>query len=342
MHHRLLTPLGVPIVLLGLFSWAVAPIAGQAVRSVSNAQPSKWTPASRTPDGQPDLQGLWNYQTATPLERPKEFADKAFLTEAEARRVEAEAAARNDDQLLTGGSQGDPGTYNNFWNDPGLRVVPSRRSSLILDPANGRMPPLTPEAQKKRAAAVAYEKAHPADTWIDRGPNERCVARPFPRLSSSYKNGIQILQVPGYVVLHHEYFHDTRIIPLDGRPPLDKSIRQWNGDSRGRWEGNTLVIETTNFSDEQEVLVRGTPGIDQGNLRLIERLTRVAPDVINYQVTFEDPTTWTQPWTLESPWRPDTSLHYEDACHEGNHSIVGILSGTRADEKNATSTKGSP
>ena len=269
-------------------------------------------------------------RTLTPLERPKAFADKEFLAEAEVAALEATALVDDSDDAPT--RAGDTGTYNQFWFDYGTKVVPSRRTSLI-DPREGRMPPLTPEAQKKRAAAVAYQRAHPSDTWVDRGPNERCVARPFPRMTSSYKHGIQVLQVPGYVVIHYEYFHDTRIIPLDGRPHLDRGVQQWNGNPRGHWEGNTLVVESTNFSDQQDMLVRGTPGLGQGSLRLIERLTRLAPDVLNYEATFVNPTTWTKPWTLESPWHPDTSLHYEDACHEGNHSIVGILSGARADEK---------
>ena len=136
-------------------------------------------------------------------------------------------------------------------------------------------------------------------------------------------------------MLHYESFHDKGIIPLDDRPHLDKSIAQWNGDSRGHWEGNTLVVDSTNFNDKQEILTRGTPGLGQGSLHLTERLTRVAPDLINYEVTYDDPTTWTKPWTIVNPWHPDTSLIYEDACHEGNHAIVGILAGARADKKKA-------
>jgi hypothetical protein len=323
------------VALLSVRATGQAPKASAAMANPTPA--GTWTPASRTPDGQPDLQGFWNYRTATPLERPKEFADKEFLTPAEAAAFEARAAADSDDERLDGApEQGDPGTYNNFWYDRGLHVVPSRRTSLIIDPPTGRMPPLTPAALKKREAAVAYQREHPADTWVDRGPNERCLARPMPRIQGSYKHGIQILQVPGYVVLHYEYFHDTRIIPLDGRPHLAKGIQQWNGDSRGHWEGNTLVIDSTNFSGKEEFLTRGTPGLTQESLHLVERLTRVAPDLINYQVTFDDPTTWTRPWTLENPWHADTTQEYnEDACHEGNQSMVGMLAGARAEERAA-------
>jgi hypothetical protein len=335
MRNRLFTSLNVLSVPIAFVWWASVPIGAQtSAPSAKSARPAavnKWTPASRTPDGQPDLQGFWNFQTLTPLERPKAFAGKEFLTDAEAAALEAKAVVDDSDDAPA--RAGDTGTYNQFWFDYGKKVVPSKRTSLIKDPPEGRMPPLTPEAQKKRTAAVAYQRAHPSDTWVDRGPNERCVARPIPRMTSSYKHGIQVLQVPGYVVIHYEYFHDTRIVPLDNRAHLDKSIQQWNGDPRGHWEGNTLIVESTNFNDQQEMLVRGTPGLGQGNLRLIERLTRLSPDLLNYEVTFIDPTTWTKPWTLESPWHPDTSLHYEDACHEGNHSIVGILSGARADEK---------
>jgi hypothetical protein len=338
-------------ILMAIVSWESAPVAGQtpapaakaakpaaAPKAAAATRPAgtvKWTAASRTPDGQPDIQGYWNFQTATPLERPKEFAGKPFLTEAEAAAVEAKEAAENDDEVLTGApAQGNPGTYNNFWNDPGLRVVPSRRSSLIVDTPDGKMPPLTPEAQKRRAENLAYRRAHPADTWVERGPNERCLSRPIPRILSSYKMGVQVLQVPGYVVLHYEYFHDTRIIPLDGRPHLDKGIQQWTGDSRGHWEGDTLVVDVTNFNEQETEIVRSFQGLNQKTLHLTERFKRVAPDILNYSVTFDDPATWTRPWTIENHWRTDrTQVHYEDACHEGNHGIVGILSGARADEK---------
>ena len=344
MRHRSLTLLVALTIGMAVVSFASAPAAGQAstpaVKATKPPAATGWTPASRTPDGQPDLEGFWNFQTATPLERPKEFADKAFLTETEAAALEAKAARESADDVLTGApEQGNPGTYNNFWNDRGLRVVPSRRTSLIVDTPDGKMPPLTPEAQKRRAENLAYRRAHPADTWVDRGPNERCLSRPMPRILSSYKMGIQVLQVPGYVVLHYEYFHDTRIIPLDGRPHLEKGIQQWTGDSRGHWEGNTLVVDVTNFSENETEIVRSFQGLNQKTLHLTERFTRVAPDVLNYAVTFDDPATWTRPWTLENPWRADrVQVHYEDACHEGNHGIVGILRGARADEKKAAGT----
>jgi len=329
-----------------VIGWTFAPVAGQKAAAATTSKAAgtaEWTPASRTPDGQPDIQGFWNYQTATPLERPKEFANKEFLTPEEAAKVEAKALADSDNEVLTGAPErGDPGTYNNFWNDKGLLVVPTRRTSLIVDTPDGKMPPLTPEAQKKRAANIAYRRAHPADTWVERGPNERCLSRPIPRILSSYKMGVQILQVPGYVVVHYEYFHDTRIIPLDGRRHLDKSIQQWTGDSRGHWEGNTLVVDVTNFNEGETEIVRSVQGLDQKTLHLTERFTRVAPDLLNYSVTFDDPATWTRPWTIENPWHADrVQVHYEDACNEGNHGIVGILSGARADERKAAAAKGS-
>jgi hypothetical protein len=319
------------------FSTAVpVPVAGQApgrrVPTIEakhrDAPPTRWTPASKTPDGQPDLQGTWNFQTLTPLERPKDYADKQFLTDDEARAVEAREAFRVDEDAAP--PAGNPGTYNQFWFDRGTRIVSDKGSSLIVDPADGKKPALTAEAAKLLAAQREYTRAHPADGPEDLPTYTRCLARPMPRISQAYNHGIQIVQAPGVVAIHYESMHDTRIIPLDGSSHVGSGIGQWNGDSRGRWEGNTLVIDWTNFTNKQ--LFEGLP---QAKMRFVERLTRVNENTINDEVTVIDPTSWTKPWTYRLPWYRTGDHVYEYACHEGNYSIGNMLSGARAEERAA-------
>ena len=297
---------------------------------------TRWTPP-RTADGAPDLQGVWNTSTLTPLERPAEFAGKPFLTEAEVAAYEQRMAVENNRDRRDSSPQADVGgAYNDFWFERGSRVVPSRRTSLITDPADGRVPPLTPEAQRKAAERAEYRRLHAADGPEDLGLPVRCLLWPTagpPMLPGGYNNNYQIVQGPGYVMIIVEMIHDARIIPTDGRPHLPKHVRQWMGDSRGRWEGTTLVVETTNFTDK--TAFRGS----SENLRVIERFTRSGPDQILYQFTVEDPASFTRPWSAELPMRRIDEPLYEYACHEGNYGMEGILSGARTDEAKATASR---
>ncbi|MBI3494132.1 MAG: hypothetical protein HY047_20490, partial [Acidobacteria bacterium] len=223
----------------------------------------------------------------------------------------------------------DPGTgnYNNFWLVE--RDVEDRRTSLITDPPDGRLPAMTPDGQARQKAAAQHRRENPYENPEDLSPGERCVNFGVPKLSAGYNNYYQIVQAPGYVVFHSEMAHDARIIPLDGRPHVGANIRLWNGDPRGHWEGDTLVVESTNFSPKSEF--RGS----HENLRLIERFTRVGPRTLNYEVTVTDPTTWTGPWTAMVPFKGTDDKIYEYACHEGNEAMIGTLNGHRVEEKAA-------
>jgi hypothetical protein len=300
-----------------------------------------WTPP-RTPDGQPDLQGVWLSKSATPLERPRALEGRSSLTDAEVAELKVRAA-----RLFKEGNS-DFAAGDNFflaaWSNPERFKSPTsthgseemierdfdHRTSLIVAPADGRIPALTPEGRVRREATVAALRRADAAEALDLA--HRCLSWGVPRLGGRYGAGdlgyYQILQTPGYVVLYMETGHEARIIPLDGRAHAPGSVRQWSGDSRGRWEGSTLVIETTNFSRRSNFL-----GAADG-LQLIERLTRVSPDTIRYELTLTDPTTWTQPWTAEMPLKQSADKLYESACHEGNyHILTGILSAARAQEK---------
>ena len=293
--------------------------------------PEEATP--RTPWGHPDLQGIWDFRTITPLERSEELGDRAFLTEEEAAEIELEAVSRVErlaepsvlrtEPLPAGGSVG---SYNDFWFDRGVNVVESRRTSLIVDPPNGRIPALTPEGQR-RVSERAAARARPAITWEDRSLFERCVTRGLPRLPGGYNQNLQILQTPEHVVILYEMMREARIIPLDGRPHLPASLRLWHGDSRARWEGDTLVVETTNISPKADF--RGSAG----GLRLVERFTRTGAGTIEHQVTIEDPTAFVRPWTASIPLRRTEAPMFEYACHEGNYGMEGIMAGARADER---------
>jgi hypothetical protein len=288
----------------------------------------------RTPWGDPDLQGTWTNQTLTPLERPAEFANKPVLTEEEARAYEARLRQQNNADIRTPGTRRDVTVaYNDVWWDRGERIVADRRTSLVVDPADGKIPPLTPAAEKRIAAVRAAEAAigdNPAWTE-DLDVYSRCIIRSaLPRLSTGYNNNYEIVQTPGYVAIVQEQIHDTRIIPLDRRPHLTGSVRQWLGDSRGRWEGDTLVVETTNFTDE----ARGSTFRNATrNMVLTERFRRVDANTIDYQFTVSDPETWTRPWTVKMPWNKADGLMYEYACHEGNYGLANTLRSARAAEK---------
>ena len=345
MRHRTLTSLGALVV--GLVWLAPALASGQT--SASAAEPTKrWIPP-RTPDGQPDLQGTWLNNDATPLERPKALEGKQFLTD-----EEVAALRRNAARLFRGDLDSDAAGGDNFFlaalanpevyknrNATGSGVGADReidnRTSLIVAPPDGKIPLMTPAGRQRRLAADAATLAVPRPS-PPAGPEDlsnfiRCITYGAPRLggaAASYHNYYQIVQTPGYVMLLSEAIHDVRIIPLDGRPHLPQTIRLWLGDSRGRWEGNTLIVETTNYSPKSSLLGAAE------NLHVVERFTRTALDRISYEITLTDPTTWATPWTAVVRLKRTDDKMYEDACHEGNHHVMtGILLGARADEKAA-------
>jgi hypothetical protein len=284
----------------------------------------------RTPWGDPDLQGVWNNSTTTPLERPKSMAGKEFLTEEEAQALDEAAAGRGDRRSDNPAADVD-GAYNDFWWDRG-KTVATRRTSLVIDPPDGRVPPLTPEGQQ-RAAAVTAALRGVARGPEDRNLAERCVTRGAPKLPGGYNNNFQIFQTPDHVAIVQEMVHETRIIPLDGRPHLSPRIRQWMGDSRARWEGDTLVVETTNYHD---LVAFNSFNCCRGasrHLRIVERYTRIDEDTIDFRFTVEDPSTYTRSFAVAVPMLRMDEPMYEYACHEGNYGMTGILSGARAQER---------
>jgi hypothetical protein len=290
---------------------------------------AKASPSVHTVWGDPDLQGTWTFKTITPLERPAEFAGREFLSPQEAADLERRAAKANTDEDRPADAARDVAlAYNDFWWDRGDTVVKSRRSSLIVDPPDGRVPPLT-AAGKARVDARTVARDRPAHGPEDRSQFERCITRGLPRLPGGYNQNLQIMQAPGYVAILYEMMREARIIPLDGRPHLAPTVRQWMGDSRGRWEGNTLVVETTNFNATHEF--RGA----SENLRLVERFTRAGDGSIDYQFTAEDPATWTSPWTAAIPLAKTDDQIYEYACHEGNYGMPNLLHSARAEDQSA-------
>jgi len=321
----------------------LAPVSAQTPSSAAKPKSgANWT-VPRMPDGHPDFQGIWTNATLTPLERPPELAAKATLTEAEAAAYQKQLLLQDDRDRRDGSATADLGrAYNEAWFEKGTSIVGTRRTSLIVDPPDGRVPPLTPAAQKKLDAAIMHANLHPADGPEDRPLAERCVLWPTagpPMLPGVYNSNYQIVQGPGVVSILIEMIHDVRIIPTDGRPHLPASIRQWMGDPRGHWEGDTLVVETTNFTDKTSDIGAGMRsstfhGSDE-QLRLIERFTRVGPDTLLYEFTVDDPTAFTKPWTAQIPMTRTSGPIFEYACHEGNYAMTTVLAGTRAEEKKA-------
>jgi hypothetical protein len=322
-------------------------VAGIAVVAGSAAGQARWSPP-RTPWGDPDLQGTFTDkdEQGIPLERPAEFGDRALVTEeefaarqarvqqqlaADAAEFDAETADLSPAQI--GFSTGPPPA----WNDRGK---PSRRSSLVVDPPDGRIPPTTAEGQRQMDARLAARAAArrgrgPLDSWEDLSLFNRCISRGLPgsMLPSVYGNSFQIVQGPGVVAIRYEMVHETRVIPLDARRPLAPRIRQYMGDARGRWEGNTLVVETTNFRPD---LVYRNANPD--TLRLVERFTRTAADKVEWAVAVVDPSTWTKPWAFAvTLTRDESQAVFEFACHEGNYAVRNLLSGARAEEKTSKS-----
>ena len=293
-----------------------------------------WTPP-KTPWGDPDLQGMWPGNMGVPMQRPEALGTRTTLTDEEfaQRQAQAKRQAAADSES-TAASDSTPGIGPpSYWTERG---TPTRQTSLIIDPPNGRLPPLTPEEQTLRKEARGGkgfpgewrgEAASPDDLNI----YYRCITRGVlgSMIPVVYNNGNEILQEPGYVIIRNEMIHETRVIPLDGRPHLPGTVRKWLGDSRGRWDGNTLVVDTTNFNDKTRFR-----GSDE-NLHVIERFTRVSPTMILYKFTIDDPTAFTKPWTGETPFVAQEGPVYEYACHEGNYAMVDILAGARAQEKNS-------
>jgi hypothetical protein len=285
----------------------------------------------RTADNQPDLQGIWTNGTITPLERPREFEGKPFMTPAEAAQYEKQARERNNGDRRDANADADLAVgYNDFWWDRGTKPVATLRTSLIVDPPDGRIPVLTADAQKRAEARAEARRLHPTDGPEDLSLADRCLVRPGPpMLPAGYNNNHRIVQTREYVVIFSEMMHDARIIPLDRRPHLPGNVRQWFGDSRGKWEGDTLVVETTNFSDKTNFRGAGP------NMRLIERFTRTDPDTLLYQFTVNDPQSFEKPWSGEIPMKRAPGPIFEYACHEGNYSLVNTLTAARAEEKAA-------
>ena len=311
-----------------------------AIAVVSRSSPVFAQSMPRTSWGHPDLQGIWSTATITPFERPPEFAGKEFLTREEAAEFERRTLERTNRDRRDGGAEADVArAYNDFWWDSGTKVVPTRRTSLVIDPPDGRVPPLTAEAQQRQAALAEVRKLRgPADNPEDRNLWEQCITRGLPTvmLPQPYNNNYQIVHTRDYVVILAEMIHDARIIPLDGRPHAPPHLRFLMGDSVGHWEGDTLVVETTNFTDRTNYRGSG------GRLRLVERFQRTAPHILLYRVTIHDPTTFVRPWTVELPATPTQGEIYEYACHEANYGLEGILRGARAQEKKATEDKKTP
>jgi hypothetical protein len=345
MTHRALALIGTLSVGLALLSGtAAAQPPADAATPATN-----WTPP-RTVDGQPDLQGVWANNNATPLERPKELEGRATLTDQEVEAMRRKAAELFDgkgdaafgDEVFrtvlakiqapeTGSFQkgaqdfdADTGDYSSVW--VAARVW-DNRTSLITDPPEGKMPPLTPAGLARRAAAAAAA-ARPPNGPGDRALSERCITYGVPQLLAGYQAYYRIVQAPDAVVVATEMIHDARVIPLDGRAHLSPAIRQWQGDSRARWEGDTLVVDTTNYKPRAFMNA-------SDRLHLTERFTRVAEDTLNYEVTIDDPETWTKPWTLMIPLKHSAEEMFEYACHEGNVGMAGILAGARAQERAA-------
>jgi hypothetical protein len=339
MKHRVLALSGA---LIGT-SALIAALSVQANAQASNAtRPSDATtkPVPKTPWGHPDLQGVWttDEEIGVPLERPVELGNKAVLTEAEYRqRVETLKKRYQDNKEDRGREVGNEQAAVH-WYEGGQKI--SYRTSLIIDPPNGRIPPFTPEAEKrvvKKGTELGFVGGSfgkgPYDGPEDLALTDRCITRGLPQtwFPSEYNNGFQIVQSQDTVTIWYERLHEARVIPIDGRPHLQSGVRQWMGDSRGRWEGNTLVVDVTNFSGNTTFQKSST------TLHLIERYTRVDPQTIRVEVTVDDPTTWTKPWTVAVTGKKDPAYWQilEYACHEGNYGMRNMLSASRAEERAA-------
>ena len=353
MSRRLQVSLGVVAIVLVVVSvlaargqFAFLPASFTATTTTAGA----WTPP-KTPWGDPDLQGIYNYGTSTPLQRPRQVGDKQVLSNDEAQALQEDISSRLNRDRRDGGAQADVGrSYNESWMDPArMRLTADKRTSLVVDPPDGRIPArvqrtLTPAEQQAKAAADLSTRRFNSgfqESYKDMDVGNRCIIRRrnegggHPYLPAIYNNMAQIFQSPGYVVIYAEMIHFARIIPVDGRPPLPENVETWLGDPRGHWEGNTLVVETRNFVSSDEV---GRTGVVYGNAnpktyRILERFTRVGPETVNYDVTIADPETWTRPFTISVPWNRTDEQIYEYQCQELNYDMFHWLDGARAREK---------
>ena len=334
MTRRLLASMA--LVGFSLAAWTAAPL-------VTAQAPKPWKLA-RTPDGQPDLQGFWSNTSYVPLERPKNVT-KEFYTPEEAAEMIKKAALAEQEQTEPGTIADIHYDFTQFGLDRSQSALAlNLRTSLIMDPREGRIPPMTAEGLARTAerAAARKQAGGPYDAAQNQPLSVRCIIMDRigpPMLAGAYNNNYQIVQTPGYVMILVEMIHDVRIIPLDGRSQLPPGLRQWTGSYRGRWDGDTLVVESTNFNGKNPF---------QGSseqLKLTERFTRIDEKTIRYQFTVDDPGTWTRPWSAEVPWAKTIGPLFEHACHEGNYGLTNILAGARAEEKRAaeaTAAKATP
>jgi hypothetical protein len=334
------------VMAVALVAAPTMPAAGQTLPSGDGAA------VPRTAWGDPDLQGIWNNFTTTPLERPESLGEQEFLSPEEAAASEEQAAARVDQQnapsvvrtepLPVGG---DVGAYNSFWTEQGTRGVLTRRTSIIMDPSDGRLPAFTADGLARITSPEnlrlrdVRDGRIPANGPEEMGLSERCLwYRGIPSLPTGYNNNYQIFQTPESVVILQEHIHDVRFIPLDARPFLPSTIRQYAGDSRGHWEGDTLVVETRSlkgafirrWNRPENSLARGD--LSEA-VRVVERFTRIGPDTLDYEFTVDDPVTWAAPWSGSLPMARTEGPIYEFACHEGNRGLLNIMSGSRAAER---------
>ncbi len=326
-----------------LLTWPSAQAMAQSAAGKS-PKTTTWT-VPRTPDGHPDFQGVWANNSATPLERPKIVEGRAYLTEQEVAALKTKAAELFDngnsdaaffDQVFetvlanvkgskTGfkSTDGQTGDYSSVWTE-------SRdwdnRTSLITDPADGRLPPITPQAEERQRARLVASRGRPAGPE-DRSLSERCITYGTPQLVAGYQSYRQIVQSPATVAIMTEMIHDTRVIPLDGLPHMPSNVQTWEGDARGHWEGDTLVVDSTNFK----------PGafrnVSTEKLHVVERFTRTGPETLEWEVRIDDPGAWTKPWTAKILLRRANKAVYEYACHEGNYGLMDILAGARREEE---------
>jgi hypothetical protein len=333
MRERITTSLAIAVAVL----LVTAALAGQSAKNAST-----WS-MPRTSDGRPDLQGVWANNNMTPLERPPQFAGRATMTDAELADVKQRAEKMMDggdaffaDELILATLDGKEkfssadtqvGNYGQAWLSE--RVF-DNRTSLIIDPPDGRIPAAAPgAAERARAQAQARQGRGPADRVQDLSLSTRCISAGTPNIRAGYQSYFEITQGPGVVALRTEMIHDARIFTIEDRPHVSTAIRQYHGDSRARWEGDTLVVDTTNFSPNANF--RGS----SDRLNVVEKFKRVADDTLEYYITAEDPTVWSRPWTMMIPLKKTGELMFEFACHEGNYGLRAILSGARAQEKNS-------
>jgi hypothetical protein len=345
-YRHVVFGVGLPLLLSIAAAMAQGQIASQAELAKTKSVNQTWT-APRTADGHPNLQGVWANNIATPLERPRELEGRAVLTDQEVAALKKKAhelfGGGNSDAAFgdtvyrsvwanvhgtTSGFKsvdGETGDYSSVWT---VEREWENRTSLITDPADGRIPAMTPEAQKRRAAAAAARNRRP-DGPQDRALQERCITYGSPQLTAGYQSYSQIVQSSNAVAIETEMIHDVRLIPLDGRPHLPSNVQLWLGDSRGHWEGDTLVVDTTNYKPGSFM------SASSDKLHVIERFTRTAPEALRYEITINDPETWTKPWSLMIPLQHSPDSVFEYACNEGNIGLTGILAGARAEERAA-------